>query len=58
MLSFDGMTVRSERKPGDGSAQNGIFCFAAPHLTDAILPAHSLQPSSSQDDGTEVFPLI
>lgn len=58
VLIFDRTTARSEMQAADGSAENGIFCFAAPHLANAILPAHSLQPSSSQDDGTEVFLLI
>lgn len=58
MLIFDRKTARSERQPVDGLAKNGIFCFAAPHLANAILPAHPLQPRSSQDDGTEVFLLI
>lgn len=39
------------------SEGNGILCFAT-HLTNAILPAHSLQPSSSQDYGTELLLLI
>jgi len=57
-LIFDRTAVKSGRQTADGLAENGIFCFAAAHLADAILPAHSLQPSSSQDDGTEVLLLI
>lgn len=58
MLILDRTTTRSERQTADSSGENGIFCFAVPHLANAIFPAHSLQPSSSQDDGTEVFVLI
>lgn len=58
MLILDRSTTRSESQTVDTSADNDIFCFAAPHLANAIFPAHSLQPSSSQDDGTEVFLLI
>lgn len=58
MLIFDRKTTKSESQAVDGLAKNGIFCFAAPHLANAILPAHPLQPRGSQDDGTEVLLLI
>lgn len=58
MPILDRTTTRSERQTVGISSENGIFCFAAPHLANAIFPAYSLQPSSSQDDGTEVFLLI
>lgn len=57
-LILDRTATRSERQTVDSSAENGIVGFAAPHLANAIFPAHSLQPSSSQDNGTEVFLLI
>lgn len=43
---FDWTITRSEKQAGDGLEENGIFYFDT-HLTYAILPAHSLQSSSS-----------